>query len=626
MKGSKYNTSFMICILVFSLFFTSCKIKTEPSEQSEQNEPSEKPAETKPFEEEIPEPVVGYFLDLSKVKVSGAEGDNYDAENNILNIETKWKCAQIWLGNFDASEYNYIRIEYETVNQKTNQPFRFHCRYSDDTDLYQLCERKRKVQYLALDEDKKGSIKSVFFQSIKDSPISVKIKSICFTKKKILSHAIVDSSGKASIKDISAVNLVDSMGIGWNLANTLEAHSFSWQEEPSLQGMESEFHWEAIETTPELLKFAYNQGYKSIRIPVTWYCHIIDDDYTIDPDWMARVKSIVDEALRIGYYVILNEHHSVHGDHSTIYTIQEDGSKKFSSRAMNRPLRRGEGYLVCCDEADIEESKRFLNAIWKQIAMAFNTSYDERLVFETMNEPRNARDDHQTDPRGRADHEWQPGLKMPWYKTDGSIGGYWCDATNCAECIREYEVLNEYNQVCLDAIRATGGNNAKRFVIIPSLCTGQKTIVNPMFRLPNDSASDKLILSVHSYPFGSSLEGTEENQKYDEAKKQATKDTIETLYNRFVLGKVDEGEVPLREGGGLPIVYGEVGAVRKKVPLEERIKWIDYFVREARSHKMSIFIWDCGDDREGSMAQIDRENLTLYEPDFFEAMMNAEIK
>jgi hypothetical protein len=233
-----------------------------------------------------------------------------------------------------------------------------------------------------------------------------------------------------------------------------------------------------------------------------------------------------------------------------------------------------------------------------------------------MNEPRNARDDHEADPKGRKDHEWEPGLKIPWYKEDGSIGGYWCDATNCAECIKEYDVLNQYNQVCLDAIRSTGGNNANRFVIIPSLCTGQKTIVQEKFKLPADTAKDKLILSVHSYPFGSSLNGTKDDAKYTDDMKQATLDTINNLYRLFVLG---EGHL----GKGLPIVYGEAGAVRSKVAVEERIKWIETLVGEAKKLGISVVYWDCGDDREGSMAQIDRKNCTLYEPEFFNAMIQA---
>ena len=560
-------------------------------------------------DEEILEPADDYELDLAKISVSTEKGDSYDKENHILHLVTQWVCAQIWLGDFDASQYRYVRIDYEPVDPKENWPFRLHGRYSDNTSSYQLCERKRLTQYCALDRTKKKSLKSVFVQSIVAVPVSFKIKRICFTQNKVLSPAVVDSGGGKTIGVVSAVELVDRMGIGWNLGNTLEAHSFNWQEDPLLQGMEAEFHWETTETTPELLQFAFDKGFRSLRIPVTWYCHIVDGNYTIDPDWMARVKTIVDEAIKIGYYVILNEHHSVHGDHTTEFTVQSDGSKKYASRAMNRPLKRGDGYLVCCDAADIAESKRFLHAIWTQIATAFNSSYDEHLIFETMNEPRNARDDHQPDPKGRTDHEWEPGLKMPWYREDGSVGGYWCDATNCAECLREYEVLNEYNQVCLDAIRATGGANASRFVIVPSLCTGQKTIVHEKFRLPYDTATDKLILSVHSYPFGSSLEGTDKTE-YTEAMKEATRTTIETLAEKFV-------------SRGLPIVYGEVGVVRKKVPLSERMKWIAFFTGEARKHKMSLLWWECGGDSAGTMAEINRSDCSLYEPEFVSAMMNA---
>ena len=562
-----------------------------------------------PVDEDVLEPADDYELDLAKISVSTEKGDSYDRENHILHLVTQWVCAQIWLGDFDASQYRYVRIDYEPVDAKENLPFRLHGRYSDNTSSYQLCERKRLTQYCALDRTKRKSLKSVFVQSITAEPVSFKVRRICFTQNKVLSPAVVDSGGTKTIADVSAIDLVDKMGIGWNLGNTLEAHSFNWQEDPLLQGLEAEFHWEKTETTPGLLQFAFDKGYRSLRIPVTWYCHIIDSNYTIAPDWMARVKKIVDEAIKIGYYVILNEHHSVHGDHTTEYTVQTDGSKKFSSRAMNKPLGRGDGYLVCCDEADIAESKRFLHAVWTQIATAFNSSYDEHLIFETMNEPRNARDDHQPDPKGRADHEWEPGLKMPWYKADGSIGGYWCDATNCAECLREYEVLNEYNQVCLDAIRATGGANASRFVIVPSLCTGQKTIVHDLFRLPKDSATGKIILSVHSYPFGSSLEGTDKVE-YTEAMKDATRTTIETLAEKFV-------------AKGLPIVYGEVGVVRKKVPLSERIKWIEFFVGEARKHKMSLLWWECGGESDGTMAEINRSDCSLYEPDFVSAMMNA---
>ena len=295
---------------------------------------------------------------MSKISV-GKDSGSYDGENFIVRLEKEWSSAQIWLGDFDASNYPYIRIEYESVASETNLSFRLHCRYSDNTSSYQLCERKRKVQYCSIERGKRTSVKSVFVQAMKDVPMSVRIKSICFTQNKILTPAVVDYDGHAAFGEVSSFELVDRMGIGWNLANTLEAHSFSWQENPRLSGMDSEFLWESTETTREILEFAYSKGYKSIRIPVTWYNHIIDESYTIDPDWMLRVKEIVDTALDIGYYVILNEHHSVHGGHGNEYLVQEDGSRKYSSRAMGKPLRRGKDILSAVTRVTLPSPRDF---------------------------------------------------------------------------------------------------------------------------------------------------------------------------------------------------------------------------------------------------------------------------
>ena len=569
----------------------------------------------KETEDEILEPRDDYELDLARITINKDEKTNepagsYDKENHILEISAQWKSAQIWLSDFDASQFRYLKIEYEPIDFQKNLPFRLHARYMgvNDSD-YIKCEQKRRTQYVKLDRAKRNHIQAVFLQSETKEPVALKINRLCFTQNKILSPAVIDSNGPAKISNISACKLVSAMGIGWNLSNTLEAHSFSWQENPRLQGMEAEFHWQKTETTRELLRFAFENGYRSIRIPVTWYCHLIDENYTIDPDWMMRVKEIVDMALDIGYYVILNEHHSVHGKHTTEFTIKSDGSKEFSSRAMNKPLKRGDGYLVTTDINSIIESKRFLNAVWTQIAQAFNTSYDEHLIFETMNEPRNPRDEHKADSKGVTNHEWIPGLTKPWYKAYGEIGGYWCDATKCSECLYEYKVLNAYNQICLDAIRKTGGANAERFVIIPSLCTGTDTL-NEHFSLPKDSAVGKLILSGHSYPFGSSLEGTKENQEYSEKKKTDMQEKLSDLNERFVKK-------------GYPIIWGETGAVRSIVPLEERIKWITAFAAEAKKYGMSILYWESGDDKDGAMAEIDRKNLCFYEPAFVEAMLNA---
>ena len=387
------------------------------------------------------------------------------------------------------------------------------------------------------------------------------------------------------------------MGFGWNLGNTLEAHSFGWQEAYWTLGMETEFHWDKSkpETTPELLTFPKSQGFSTIRIPVTWFNHIVDDKYTIDPDWMNRVKQIVDYAIDAGYYVILNEHHSVHGNQETTYKTESGKENEFATRRMNSPLQYADGYIVSTDPDDIAESKKFLKAIWSQIATAFNNSYDEHLIFETMNEPRNPRDYH---AEGKS-HEWSPGIN---------------NNLNCPLCLAEYEVLNEYNQVCLDAIRATGGNNAKRFVIIPGMGSGIFPALNKIeddehdifspgkFKMPEDSARDKLILTVHKYPPG--------KDKIGEIKLGQTQQN--NITNQFAQLNHDFIEK------GIPVVIGETGAYKSIASLVERQEYFTHLLTEAKKYGMSVLWWDCGD-----FAQINRSEYCFYEPELTEALLKV---
>ena len=103
--------------------------------------------------------------------------------------------------------------------------------------------------------------------------------------------------------------LVDEMGLGWNLGNTLDA--FDYTVKVSNDGLDSETMWGNPETTEEMIQELLFKGFRTLRIPVTWHNHFIDDNYTIDPKWMKRVKTIVDWGINNGLYVIINSHHDV---------------------------------------------------------------------------------------------------------------------------------------------------------------------------------------------------------------------------------------------------------------------------------------------------------------------------
>ena len=376
---------------------------------------------------------------------------------------------------------------------------------------------------------------------------------------------------------ISALDLAKQMECGWNLGNSFDARD-NWSAQskkfPFNQGVGSETVWGEVLTTEAVIQTGIKNGYKTIRIPVTWCNHIIDNNYTIDPKWMARVKQVVDWSIDAGYYVILNEHHSVHND-------------------MSPSLKHCEGYIVRASDA--KESKDFLQTIWKQISETFNNDYDEHLIFETMNEPRNS----------AHEHCWNPQPKT------------------CKECKADVQLVNEFNQLILDTIRASGGNNANRFVMVPGIGTSISTALGDYFVLPKDSANDKLMVTVHMYPLDSGGTGFNSHHFNSQTKNEIT--TNFRLLNKKFASK------------GIPVVLGECGASRKGgtywengkekkiqdyvVTYEDRLNCFSFIAYQTGKYSMPMVNWDCGGI--DGMATVDRKKCKIVEPEYNAAIIKA---
>ena len=148
----------------------------------------------------------------------------------------------------------------------------------------------------------------------------------------------------------SAQEFVEEMGIGWNLGNTLDPVNCTWVS----NDLDCETAWGNPKATKELIDFIRDEGFKTIRVPVSWGDHIGGEpDYIIKAEWMDRVQEVVDWCIEDGLYVILNVHH-------------EDGWLTKAS-------------------ADYDGTMQKYKALWTQIADRFK-DYDEHLVLESMNE------------------------------------------------------------------------------------------------------------------------------------------------------------------------------------------------------------------------------------------------
>ena len=369
---------------------------------------------------------------------------------------------------------------------------------------------------------------------------------------------------------ISAEQVVNEIRMGWNLGNTLDAHDRNLIRFD--QGVESETSWGNVLTTEEIIKGLADRGFKTLRIPVTWHNHIVDENYTIDPEWMKRVKTIVDWGLKYGLYVILNVHHD-----NFFYSAKDD-----------KPVTYAKGFYP--NLKNIKESEKFIYNIWSQIATAFNTGYDHHLIFEGLNEPRLT----------GTEFEWNFNKNEPI-------------------CVEAAEVLNEYMRLIVKTIRETGGNNEKRFIMITPLAAGYQSAMESKVEFPDDTKYNgfkkKLILSVHMYaPYNLALNGDKAYTKFDQAGRDELKHNLASLYNKYVKG-------------GIPVIIGEMGCVNKNNN-EDRISWADYYVTIARRYHLSTVMWDNGISDislEGQeiFGEYDRAKLSWVNEDFIDAYIKG---
>ncbi len=243
--------------------------------------------------------------------------------------------------------------------------------------------------------------------------------------------------------DLTSLEVIRLMGNGTNLGNTLEAYN----HQGYLNGMnpaDMETGWGQPYTSAAMIQSMKDAGFDTIRIPVAWTngMNFESGDYTIDERLMARVEEVVNYALDADMYVIINDHW--------------DGGWW--------------GMFGSADEAVRQQGWDIYNAMWTQIGERFK-DYSYKLIFEAANE--------------------ELGDRLNDKEITGSTGVLTQD-----EC---YETANKINSEFVKLIRAQGGNNADRFLLIAGYNTDITMTCDERFQMPEDTAEDKLLLSVHYY-------------------------------------------------------------------------------------------------------------------------------
>jgi endoglucanase len=147
----------------------------------------------------------------------------------------------------------------------------------------------------------------------------------------------------------NAIEVVNDMGIGWNLGNTFDCYSSKFEQ---IKTPDDQITlWGNKPPTRKMFLKIKKYGIKTIRIPVTWM-HFMDKSGKVKEEWLSRVKEVVSWITKARMYCILNMHH--------------DGSEgNWLAEGMNA-------------------KKRFDN-LWTQIANEFK-DFNEYLIFECMND------------------------------------------------------------------------------------------------------------------------------------------------------------------------------------------------------------------------------------------------
>ncbi len=332
-----------------------------------------------------------------------------------------------------------------------------------------------------------------------------------------------------------------SMGIGWNLGNNLDAH---------VDGVSNETSWGNPAATQKLFDALKAAGISSVRIPVTWMGHIgKGPGYAIEKSWMDRVAQVASYAKKAGLKCIVNIHHDGFG-------------------AETDPARQGYFWLnvadAAKDEAKNQEIKLKLAMVWNQIASRFKNEGDW-LIFETMNEIQD---------------------------------GKWGNGTNLTDGGAQYRVLNEWNQLCVDVIRATGGQNATRYIGIPGY-VAQPGLTIKYLAIPEDEVPNRIMVAVHMYdPWDYAGAGLYNEWGHtgvdvvpDKAGEREFCATLDALYNRFVRR-------------GIPVYLGEYGCVHRSNAKAEAFRkyYLEYTIKALRNHRMPVMFWDNGSKKVGGEA------------------------
>lgn len=302
-------------------------------------------------------------------------------------------------------------------------------------------------------------------------------------------------------------------------------------------GVASETAWGNPRASQKLFDAVAASGIRTVRIPVTWLGQFGSaPDYAIKKDYLDRVAEVVGYAENAGLNAIINIHHD-----------GADGAHWLDIKGAAN------------DAAKNAEVKKQITAIWTQIAERFKDK-GPWLIFESFNEIH--------------DGGWGWGAN----RNDGG---------------KQYRTLNEWNQTFVDAVRATGGNNATRYVAVPGYVTNPELTMENLV-LPTDPAQ-KTIVAVHFYDpneYTLNAKFSEWGHTGKDKESWGDEQNVRDVFSKLKAKYVDNG---------IPVYIGEMGNVNRSTDRARkfRLYYMEYVAKAACDNGLAPIIWDNGAQSAG---------------------------
>lgn len=266
-------------------------------------------------------------------------------------------------------------------------------------------------------------------------------------------------------------------------------------------------------------------GFKTVRLPVAWDTYAVDGSIQLDK--LERVGEVADWIMSAGMFCVIN----IHWDGGWIDSGPED---KFPDTHAT---------------FSADAQKKF-PAYWRQISSYF-AGKSEKLIFEALNEETN-------------------------FKNEGSVQ-------------QAYATLTRVNQLFIDTVRSTGGNNARRLLIVAGYHTDIEKTCDSSYQLPKDSVPGRLFISVHYYTPWQFAGMTEDADWGKMMPTWGTPDDVEQLNRLF-----DEMK-GFTSKHDIPAFIGEFNASHQKESASRK-RWMSSVANAARSRGMVPVLWDTGND------------------------------